>query len=75
MKLIIQIPCLNEEETIGVTLSALPRTVDGFDTVEWLIIDDGSQDDTCEVARRHGVDHIVQHKRHKGLARAFMSGI
>ena len=75
MKLIIQIPCLNEAEMIGVTLSALPRTVDGFDTVEWLIIDDGSQDDTCEVARRHGVDHIVQHKRHKGLARAFMSGI
>ena len=75
MKLIIQIPCLNEAETIGVTLSALPRTVDGFDTVEWLIIDDGSQDNTCEVARRHGVDHIVQHKRHKGLARAFMSGI
>jgi glycosyltransferase involved in cell wall biosynthesis len=75
LKLIIQIPCLNEAETIGVTLSALPRAVDGFDTVEWLIIDDGSQDDTCEVARRHGVDHIVQHKRHKGLARAFMSGL
>lgn len=75
MKLIIQIPCLNEAEMIGITLSALPRTVDGFDTVEWLIIDDGSQDNTCEVARRHGVDHIVQHKRHKGLARAFMSGI
>ena len=75
MKLIIQIPCLNEAETIGVTLSALPRTVDGFDTVEWLIIDDGSQDDTCEVAKEHGVDHIVKHRRHKGLARAFMSGI
>ena len=75
MKLIIQIPCLNEAETIGVTLSALPRTVDGFDTVEWLIIDDGSWDDTCEVAKEHGVDHIVRHKRHKGLARAFMSGI
>jgi glycosyltransferase involved in cell wall biosynthesis len=75
MKLIIQIPCLNEAETIGVTLSALPRTVAGFDTVEWLIIDDGSWDNTCEVAKEHGVDHIVQHKRHKGLARAFMSGI
>ena len=75
MKLIIQIPCLNEEETIGVTLSALPRSVDGFDTVEWLIIDDGSQDNTCEVARHHGVDHIVRHRRHQGLARAFMSGL
>ena len=75
MKLIIQIPCLNEAETIGVTLSALPRTVDGFDTVEWLIIDDGSRDNTCEVAKEHGVDHIVEHRRHKGLARAFMSGI
>ena len=75
MKLIIQIPCLNEAETIGVTLSALPRTVDGFDTVEWLIIDDGSWDNTCEVAKEHGVDHIVEHRRHKGLARAFMSGI
>ena len=75
MKLIIQIPCLNEAETIGVTLSALPRTVAGFDTVEWLIIDDGSWDNTCEVAKEHGVDHIVRHKRHKGLARAFMSGI
>ena len=75
MKLIIQIPCLNEAETIGVTLSALPRTVDGFDTVEWLIIDDGSRDNTREVAKEHGIDHIVEHRRHKGLARAFMSGI
>ena len=75
MKLIIQIPCLNEAETIGGTLSALPRTLDGFDTVEWLIIDDGSRDNTCEVAKEHGVDHIVQHKRHRGLARAFMSGL
>ena len=75
MKLIIQIPCLNEEGTIGVTLSALPRTVDGFDTVEWLIIDDGSQDNTCEVAKQHGVDHFVKHRRHQGLARAFMSGL
>ena len=75
MKLIIQIPCWNEAETIGVTLSALPRTLDGFDRVEWLVIDDGSQDNTCEVAKQHGVDHIVYHKRHQGLARAFMSGV
>ena len=75
MKLIIQIPCWNEEEAIGSTLSALPRSVDGFDTVEWLVIDDGSEDDTIEVARRQGVDHIVRHKRHQGLARAFMSGL
>lgn len=75
LKLIIQIPCWNESETIGVTLSALPRTVEGFDTVEWLVIDDGSQDNTCEVAKEYGVDHIVYHKRHQGLARAFMSGL
>jgi len=75
LKLIIQIPCLNEAETIGVTLSALPRTVDGFDIVEWLIIDDGSRDNTREVARHHGVDHIVRHRRQRGLARAFMSGL
>ena len=75
VKLIIQIPCLNEAETIGVTLSGLPRSVDGFDLVEWLVIDDGSTDGTIEVAKQHGVDHIVRHKRHKGLARAFVSGI
>jgi glycosyltransferase involved in cell wall biosynthesis len=75
LKLIIQIPCLNEAETIGVTLAALPRSVDGFDTVEWLIVDDGSSDNTIEVAEHCGVDHIVRHKRHRGLARAFMSGL
>lgn len=75
MKLIIQIPCLNEAETIGITLSSLPRDIEGFDSVEWLVIDDGSADSTIEVAKRHQVDHIVCHKRHKGLARAFMSGL
>ena len=75
MKLIIQIPCLNEADTIGVTLSNLPRTVEGFDTVEWLVIDDGSEDETIEVAKQYRVDHIVRHTRHKGLARAFMSGL
>jgi glycosyltransferase involved in cell wall biosynthesis len=75
MKLIIQIPCFNEAQALSVTLSALPRAVPGFDTVEWLIVDDGSQDNTVEVAKRHGVDHVVRHARNKGLARAFMSGL
>ena len=75
MKLIIQIPCLNEEEVLPETLTALPRQVPGFDVVEWLVIDDGSKDATVKVARRHGVDHIVSHKRTKGLARAFMTGL
>ena len=75
MKLIIQIPCFNEAETLGVTLSALPRDVVGFDKVEWLVIDDGSTDDTQKIAREKSVDHIVIHKRNQGLARAFLSGI
>ena len=75
MKLIIQIPCYNEGGTLAVALSALPRYVEGFDSVEWLIIDDGSQDDTVDVAKANGVDHIVKHSGNKGLARAFMSGI
>ena len=74
-KLVIQIPCFNEEETIGKTLGFLPRHVPGFDSVEWLIVDDGSSDRTIEVARRHGVDHIVSLPHNHGLARAFMSGI
>lgn len=75
MKLIIQIPCYNEETTLGITLSALPRRVTGFDLVEWLIIDDGSRDRTCEVAREHGIDHVITHTHNLGLARAFCSGI
>ena len=75
MKLIIQIPCFNEEEILPVTLADLPREVAGFDTVEWLVIDDGSTDDTVEVAKAHGVDHIVSHPHNKGLAQAFMTGI
>ena len=74
-KLIIQIPCYNEEETLGETLSALPRSVPGFETVEWLIIDDGSTDDTLSVAAKHGVDHIVTHTHNRGLATAFVSGV
>src|SRR3712207_9131862 len=75
MKLIIQIPCLNEEEALPVTLAALPRTVDGFDEVEWLVIDDGSTDGTIEIARAHGVDHVVRLTNNKGLAQAFQAGL
>jgi glycosyltransferase involved in cell wall biosynthesis len=75
MKLIIQIPCFNEEAQLPVTLSRLPREVSGFDTVEWLIIDDGSTDHTVDVARRHGVDHVVRLTNNKGLAAAFQAGI
>lgn len=75
MKLIIQIPCYNEAETLPITLAALPRKVPGFDTVEWLIIDDGSRDDTVRIAKENGVDHIVCHTRNQGLARAFMTGL
>jgi glycosyltransferase involved in cell wall biosynthesis len=75
MKLIVQIPCYNEAETLAITLAALPREVQGFDKVEWLIIDDGSTDKTIKVAQENGVDHIVRHIRNQGLARAFMTGI
>lgn len=75
MKLIIQIPCLDEETTLPVTLADLPREVDGFDTVEWLVIDDGSTDRTVEVARDNGVDHIVKLTNNKGLAVAFQAGL
>lgn len=75
MKLIIQIPCLNEAETLGIALAALPRQVPGFDKVEWLIIDDGSTDNTVQVARQRGVDHVVRHIRNRGLAHAFMTGL
>lgn len=74
-KLIIQMPCFNEEETLAIALRALPREVDGFDVVEWLIIDDGSTDDTVGVARAEGVDHIVRHTHNRGLAAAFMTGL
>src|SRR3712207_7463659 len=74
MKLIIQIPCLNEEATLPATLRDLPREVPGFDAVEWLVIDDGSTDRTVEVAREHGVDHIVRLTNNKGLASGFPAG-
>jgi glycosyltransferase involved in cell wall biosynthesis len=75
MKLIIQIPCLNEEQSLPVTLHDLPRRVEGFDEVEWLVIDDGSTDRTVEVARECGVDHIVRLTNNKGLASAFQAGL
>src|SRR3712207_2690557 len=75
MKLIIQIPCLNEEATLPATLRDLPREAPGFDEVEWLIIDDGSTDRTVEVAREHGVDHIVRLTNNKGLASGFQAGL
>jgi glycosyltransferase involved in cell wall biosynthesis len=75
VKLIIQIPCYNESETLGVTLAALPRVVKGIDQVEWLIIDDGSSDSTLDVARSYHVDHIVCLPRNQGLARAFIAGL
>ena len=74
-KLIIQIPCLNEAETLPVTIRELPRHVDGFETVEWLVIDDGSTDETSATARRLGVDHVLTLEHNQGLARAFMAGI
>jgi glycosyltransferase involved in cell wall biosynthesis len=75
VKLIIQVPCYNEEGSLGVALSALPRHVDGFDKVEWLIIDDGSKDGTVRVAQEYGVDHIVRFTRNQGLAAAFLAGL
>src|SRR3954468_7755526 len=75
MKLIIQMPCYNEEGTLAIALAALPRQVPGIDKVEWLIINDGSSDRTIEVARANGVDHVVDLGYHHGLARGFMAGL
>src|SRR5689334_2124768 len=75
MKLIIQIPCWDEEEQLPGTLAELPREVPGVDSVEWLVIDDGSTDRTIEVARENGVDHIVRLTNNKGLAAGFQAGL
>ncbi|MBC2607405.1 glycosyltransferase family 2 protein [Pelagicoccus albus] len=75
MKLIIQIPCFNEAETLPGTLADLPRTIPGVDAVEWLVIDDGSADGTADVARNSGVDHVVRLPHNQGLAKAFTTGL
>jgi len=75
MKLIIQIPCLNEEATLAATVAELPRQIEGVDTIELLVIDDGSTDRTIDVARQSGVEHIVKLTNNKGLAAAFQAGL
>ena len=75
MKVVIQIPCLNESQTLPVVLSELPRSLPGVDRVEWLVVDDGSSDDTAAVARTNGADHIVRQPHNLGLARAYMAGL
>lgn len=74
-KLVIQIPCLNEAGTLSATLASLPQQIEGIDTIELLVIDDGSADGTADIARRWGVHHIVRHRRNRGLAAAFQSGL
>ncbi|MEJ2750626.1 MAG: glycosyltransferase family 2 protein, partial [Anaerolineae bacterium] len=75
MKLIIQIPCFNEAQTLPETLAELPRQIPGIDCLETLIVDDGSQDDTVAVAQSLGVDHIICHRQNRGLAQAFQTGL
>ena len=75
MKLIIQIPCYNEAETLEVALNDLPKHIDGIDEIEYLIINDGSHDNTVEVAKNWGVNYVVNFKNNKGLARGFMAGL
>ncbi|GAA4367636.1 glycosyltransferase family 2 protein [Agromyces bauzanensis] len=74
MKLFVQIPCLNEEETLPLVLESIPTQIDGIDEIEILVIDDGSTDRTVEIARAHGVRHFVRHTRNMGLARSFSDG-
>ncbi len=75
MRLVVQVPCLNEEETLGLVLSTIPTTIDGIDEILVLIIDDGSTDRTIEVAQAHGVKHFVRHARNRGLGRSFHDGV
>ena len=75
MKLIIQIPCYNEAETLEIALNALPKFIKGIDTIEYLIIDDGCSDNTVEVAKNWGVHHVVSFAQNKGLAKGFMAGL
>lgn len=75
MKLVVQIPCLNEEKTLPLVLESIPKKIDGIDEIIILIIDDGSSDNTVQVARDHGVRHIVHHARNQGLGRSFHDGV
>jgi glycosyltransferase involved in cell wall biosynthesis len=75
MKLIIQIPCFNEEKTLHLVLSELPKSIEGIDEIETMIIDDGSSDKTIEIANKFKVDYIIKHRGNKGLGNAFKSGI
>ena len=75
MKLIIQIPCYNEAETLEIALNDLPKHIDGIDEIEYLIINDGSKDDTVEVAKKWGIHYVVNFKRNRGLAKGFMAGL
>jgi glycosyltransferase involved in cell wall biosynthesis len=75
MKVVVQVPCLNEEETLPLVLSSIPKKIEGVDSVEVLIIDDGSTDKTVEVAKKYGVKHFVFHSQRMGLARSFRDGV
>ena len=75
MRLVVQVPCLNEEETLPAVLSTIPKEIPGVDEILVLIIDDGSTDRTIEVAQEHGVKHFVRHARNRGLGRSFHDGV
>ncbi|MFN2518001.1 MAG: glycosyltransferase family 2 protein, partial [Jatrophihabitantaceae bacterium] len=75
MRLVVQVPCLNEESTLPLVLESIPKQIPGIDEIIVLIIDDGSSDRTIEVAQEHGVTHFVRHARNRGLGRSFHDGV